>query len=235
MKYDCAEYERQINEIHAVKEKDAKRKKKKISWLEKKMGEHDKLSPTFTVCFYHGKIPWTDPRGLKDMMNFGESGEEWKRIFSDYHMLLVCADDLELAERCNTQLGLLLRVLAARGDKEQMEKLKKDQKFRHLEMETGRAIAVLADIPRLLEHMDKCQNMEGEVDMCVAIDEMMKDSRRQGEKIGEKRGEKRGMKKGVDRVNRLNTSLLTSNRIEDMKRAVSDAAYQRQLFAEYGL
>ena len=158
------------------------------------------------------------------MMDFGD----FPAAFNDYHMHLVCADDVGLAENCNTQLGLLLRVLAARGDRKRMEALKNSDEFNHIDAETSKAIAELADMPKLLEHVEKReQEQEGGYSMCVAIDEMVED--------GEKRGEKRGEKQGLNKVNRLNALLLQSDRIEDLKRAVADAAFQKKLFREFGL
>ncbi|MBR1770476.1 MAG: hypothetical protein IJ747_00425 [Lachnospiraceae bacterium] len=166
------------------------------------------------------------------MMDLGD----YPAAFNDYHMHLVCADDIGLAENCNTQLGLLLRVLAARGDRNQMEQLKNSGEFDHIDPDTSRAIAELADMPKLLEHVEKGeqsrkrqsrQEQEGDYSMCVAIDEMVQE--------GEKRGEKRGEQLGTDKVNRLNALLLENNRMEDLKRAVVDVAFQRKLFREFGL
>ena len=66
------------------------------------------------------------------MMDFGD----FPAAFNDYHMHLVCADDVGLAENCNTQLGLLLRALAARGDRKRMEALKNSDEFNHIDAET---------------------------------------------------------------------------------------------------
>lgn len=102
--------------------------------------------------------------------------------FNDYQMHLVCADDVGLAENCNTQLGLLLRVLAARGDRKQMEVLKNSGELDNLDAETGKAIAELADMPKLLEYVenDKQDGKDGEYSMCVAIDEMVEEGRQEG-------------------------------------------------------
>ena len=53
--------------------------------------------------------------------------------------------------------------------------------------------------------------------------------------IGEQRGEKRGREKMANEINQLTSILLEQNRIDDLKRAVADAAYQKQLMAEYGI
>ena len=56
-----------------------------------------------------------------------------------------------------------------------------------------------------------------------------------GEARGEKRGEVRGIKKGESRLLQLNELLLNDNRIDDLKKATSDAGYRDALYKEYGL
>ena len=182
MGYDHAEYRRQIRQIHKQKRLEGSKAGKKLSWLETMMDAKDKLSPVWTICFYHGKQPWTGPRSLKDMVDMGDFPME----FNDYQMHLVCVDDVGLAENCNTQLGLLLRVLAARGDRKQMEALKNSGELDNLDAETGKAIAELADMPKLLEYVenDKQDGKDGEYSMCVAIDEMVAEGRQEGRREG---------------------------------------------------
>lgn len=48
-------------------------------------------------------------------------------------------------------------------------------------------------------------------------------------------GEKRGRVKMANAINTLNSILLEQNRIEDLKRAITDWDYQQLLLAEYGL
>lgn len=100
--------------------------------------------------------------------------------------------------------------------------------FDHIDAETSRAIAKLGDMPKLLEHVEKekqsgQEGSEGGYSMCIAIDEMVNE------------GERRGEKRGADKVNRLHALLLENNRLEDLRRAVGDAAFQKQLFREFGL
>ena len=48
-------------------------------------------------------------------------------------------------------------------------------------------------------------------------------------------GEKRGRTEGETRINKLTKYLLEQERTEDLKKAVSDAAYQAKLLKELGL
>ena len=40
---------------------------------------------------------------------------------------------------------------------------------------------------------------------------------------------------GEDRLNRLNSSLIADNRLEDLERAIQDKEYREQLYKQYGL
>lgn len=174
-------------------------------------------------------------KNMMDMADFGD----FPAAFSDYHMHLVCADDVGLAEKCNTQLGLLLRVLAARGDREQMEALKNSVEFAHVDEATSRAIAELADMPKLLEHVKKGEEEpKGGYSMCVAIDEMIaeaKEKTRAEMCVAIDEMVQEGVGQGVDKVNSLNMILIKDNRLDDLQRATRDREYQEQLFQEFGL
>ena len=54
-------------------------------------------------------------------------------------------------------------------------------------------------------------------------------------KNGEASGEKRGKKQGEKRLNNLNEKLLNDNRIDDLKKAITDESYREKLYKEYGL
>ena len=57
--------------------------------------------------------------------------------------------------------------------------------------------------------------------------------------IGESRGivigEQRGREKMAHEINTLYAALLEQNRMDDLKRAITDTDYQRQLLSEYGI
>ena len=95
--------------------------------------------------------------------------------------------------------------------------------------------------------------------MCQAIDEIFEDGKKEGRIQGVKEGRIQGVKEGriqgakegriqgakegriqgerhaLKRANRLANLLIAENRFDDLKRAVCDEAYQKQLFESYGL
>ena len=58
------------------------------------------------------------------------------------------------------------------------------------------------------------------------------EARQKGMKEGIEIGEKRGEKRGEERINNLNTILINSNRLDDLKRAATDKIFQTQLMNE---
>lgn len=58
------------------------------------------------------------------------------------------------------------------------------------------------------------------------------EARQKGMKEGIEIGEKRGQKRGEERINNLNTILINSNRLDDLKRAATDKIFQTQLMNE---
>ena len=64
----------------------------------------------------------------------------------------------------------------------------------------------------------------GNATMCEFLDRIVQE--------GMEKGIAQGRKQGIDRVNVLTGILLSEGRIEDLKRAVSDSAYQEELMKE---
>lgn len=101
-------------------------------------------------------------------------------------------------------------------------------------MWTGHYQAMDLDVATVINKVTntklKLKKKEGKVNMCLAIEEMCRESRLEGEKkgqkLGEKKGEKRGRQTGIRLINELNGILIERNRIDDLKRAAREPEYQ---------
>ena len=88
---------------------------------------------------------------------------------------------------------------------------------------------------------DERKRLEYEARQKAILDynSQMSSSREEGIQIGEARGEKRGIQigeaRGENRAFRLNELLLNDNRMDDLKKATTDAEYRDILYKEYGL
>ena len=99
-------------------------------------------------------------------------------------------------------------------------------------VEVTAAFALLGQtkmVERLL--LDVKEDEKEDVKMCVALDEMMRDS----ELIGEARGMERGIEYGIANSNTLIQILMGLGRLEDLLRSTKDAEYQKQLFREFNI
>lgn len=61
--------------------------------------------------------------------------------------------------------------------------------------------------------------MKGEMDMCLAIDEMVQE----------------GVEEGIGKINLLNAKLIADGRLEDVVRSAADQILQKNLMEEYGI
>ena len=133
------------------------------------------------------------------------------------------ADEPGLAERCKTSLKHLLHVLGARQDKEKMRQLMLEKSLGDVDAATGKAIAVLADIPNFLKHEERYRKVDGEQEeggsynMCIAIRELMEEAREDG--ISE------GISQGISQGTSQTLVKNIENLINNMKLDVAGACH----------
>lgn len=146
----------------------------------------DRLNPTYTLCLYHGKEKWTGPRSLKDMMNFGESGEEWEQLFSDYKMHLVCLNEIEDFSVYQSPLKELFALIAAKNDRTKLKKLiQEDPAYQNMDEETAKIANVMIGGKKIVAKMKEYQEeYEEEYDMCDGLKGIIEDSKNEERKAG---------------------------------------------------
>ena len=120
MNYDTQEYLRQTRAIQKKNEKaeDYRNASERLG----RIRSTDRLFPVYTVCLYHGIEPWDGPLYLSDMMNF-EKEDAFRRIFRDYPVILIRADEPMDYGAFRTSLRELLAVLPFRKDRREMRGL----------------------------------------------------------------------------------------------------------------
>lgn len=194
MDYDCREYGRQIREVQRVNEALDRGGEKIYSNAGERLGKvrkEERFTPVYTLCLYHGVDSWDGPRSLKDMMDFGDgqpgngSVQEWEEYFTDYPLRLVCANEPMDCSGFRTSLRDLFAILPYRRDKKRLnELLAEDEAYREMDEGTARTISVLMGIREFREKEEKYKTEEGKYNMCHALQEMMEDSRLEGEAKG---------------------------------------------------
>ena len=238
MEYDVTEYKRQLREL-----KNSREEKPQGDEFLSGMGKDKKLNPVTTIVFYHGEEPYDGCENLHDMLELGKENQTYKRFVADYHMNLVKARDLDETV-FETGMRELVGFLKRQGNKaELMDYLEQNrERIEDMDEETFDAVSVLMQLPPKILKMRK--NREGEkTGMCTAMKEWLADERnaglKEGEKIGEERGkeigERIGVKKGENRFASLTVALMTSKRLDDLNRAVSDETFRDSLYREFAL
>lgn len=236
MQYDSLGYGKQLEELKRSN-REAKSLRTPAEWLCGFAAE-DRLTPVYTLCLYHGEEPWNGPLALRDMMDFGEDKDHMSRFFADYPLRLFCVNGQEDFSNFHTELREVFTVLAHRRDKKRLYAAMTESAFlRRLDKETLKVLSVLLDVPGLWEgrkrFMSVSEEKEEEYDMCQAIRELLEDAKNDGMSEGMSQGITQGLSSNL--LNRLMQRLLEDNRLEDLKKSVSDTVFQEQLLREYQL
>ena len=123
-------------------------------------------------------------------MDFGQDGEKWEKLFSDYRIHLVCLNEMKDFDCFKSPLKDLLGLVPYRSDKQRLRKyLEENAVYHSLDEETARAASVLVGMKNFEKDKDKyLQEGEG-YDMCTALRELVEDGRLEGLERG-KREEK---------------------------------------------
>ena len=189
MVYDACEYERQIRKIAGTR----KKTQTKGTYREKKsrLRAEDYLLPVITVVLYLGEDHWEGRRKLSDLFQVPDKIK--KRLegrIPEYDFRLIEADYVN-AEDYETDLREFFRIMQCRKDKGKMNELCHSERFRNLDPETVRAIAIHIDRKGLMPKVEK----EGVI-LCQAFDELMEDKRQEGIEQGIQQGMQEGIKEG---------------------------------------
>lgn len=183
MEYDLLEYEEQVRHLQGRKRETlAERGIKENAW-NVRMNAEDKLTPVYSLCFYHGDEEWKGPKSLKDMMNFEGASQKWQEFFQDYGMKLFCVNEIRDFSIFKTGLRQLLQVLPYRKNKKKIWELWERDEYKHLDRDTAEAIAIMTDATTVLERLDEYKT-EGGYNMCQAMDELRQDWFAEGEERG---------------------------------------------------
>ncbi len=173
---------------------------------------------------YKGKESWDGPRTLKDMMNMEGYSENMQEMIVDYPIHLLEVRKYANLEHFHTDLQHVFGFLQRENDEKTLaDYVKKHREvFANLEEDAYDMISVLTHT-RELQNLKKENEEGGKVDMCKAIDDMVKS------------GERRGKQQGEQRVSRLVQILAEKGRMQDIIHAASDSEYREKLFVEFGL
>ena len=175
MVYDACEYEHQIRAICRKHQEEGTFEE--FRDRKSRMKKEDFLLPTVTVVLYLGEGHWEGKRRLTDLFPLPVyAAESSGNGICDYTFSLLEADFLSTEDH-RTDLKEFFQAMQCRQDRERLKKLLRSDGFQRLGPETELAIAAHLNIRRLVRRMRK-----GEVPMCKAFDDLMREERRNWKK-----------------------------------------------------
>ncbi len=209
--------------------------------------KQDRLFPVITLVAYWGDEQWKGPLTLHDMLDLGGNDElrqELLRLIPDYPLHFINLSRLENYSFFRTELRTLLELYACRGDKSKfLEYLQTHDECRSMDPETFHALGVLTQSELLHAYMPK--EKEETLNVCKAIDDLIRDSMAEGEAKGLAKGEAKGLAEGriegraegkaegEARMARLVQILWDAGQFSVLSRVLKDIEFRNQLFQQH--
>lgn len=195
------------------------------------MTKTDRLKPVVHIVLYPGDN-WDGSQSLYDLLDIDWNNpdvQELQRYIPDFPINLVCIRDIRHPENFRTCLQRIFNMLECNHNKKKLydyvtchrDELNRMDSVEHM------ATMVLLGMQKRVEELMEQNIEEREINMCQAIEDLIKD--------GEAVGEARGRALGEARLAALAQSLLKDGRLNALELAMSDPAYRTQLYAEYQL
>ncbi|MDD3184621.1 MAG: Rpn family recombination-promoting nuclease/putative transposase [Anaerostipes sp.] len=195
----------------------------------------DKLRPIITLVIYYGDRDWDGPRELYDMLELPDCLTRFKNLIQNYKINLLEVTKIENLDDYSDDIKVLFGFIKYQKNASQLKRFINENKeiFSCVSRETCSTIESVTKTKELQKYIEKDENEE--VNMCQAITDMIKDSEARGEKRGEARGEARGKTIGETRLSILMNRLFEDERINDVKKAINDPKFRKNMYQEYGI
>ncbi|MBQ6886375.1 MAG: Rpn family recombination-promoting nuclease/putative transposase [Lachnospiraceae bacterium] len=169
MEYEVAEYIKQLRFIH----KNYQKKERTTEEFLSKMSRDERLNPVVVIMFYHGTGEYEGCTDLYGMLELDGENAVYKEFITNYRMNLITLQDIK-EEKFKTGLKQLIGVMKCSKDKNALQEYMEEnfEEFSHMDEETFDTISVMVNQKDLIKYKKKCQNEEGMVNMCRAIEDI---------------------------------------------------------------
>lgn len=176
---DALEYDSQMRKIQKRhrRNSDLKTKEEYVGAF----GAGDRILPAATIVLYYGKEPWNGARNLSELMDMEALPEEMQSLVNDYPLHILGVQRFKEIDRFKTDIKEVFGFVQRMNDKEQLREFTEANKehFEHLDEDAYDVISVMANSMELWEKKEQYRK-EGGMDMCLAIQEMIEDGKREG-------------------------------------------------------
>ena len=183
--------------------------------------ENDETFPIVSLLLYWGLSSWNQPISIKEFFQEADLDENtWKYITNEkLHVYAMARLPKQVRNRFRSDMRIVVDYLSERQNYKPTS-----QKLAHPEA-LLLMLKSLTNDDRYIEMLTALTEEEkkGEITMCELLDKY------------EKRGMQKGVRQGELRLASLIEKLLPSNRMEDIKKVVSDKRYRKRLYEELGI
>lgn len=145
--------------------------------------KEDKLIPVFTLTIYFGSDPWDGPLCLHDMMELRDP--RMKQHIQNYRLNLIEPSTLSKDElqKFQTSFREVMGYIKYSQNADELLAFTKDNPRMLLEVRAARVIGTMTGTNISYEEVK-----EGRIDMCKAIEDLMRTSEEQGHIEGRREG-----------------------------------------------
>ena len=145
--------------------------------------KEDKLTPVFTLTIYFGSDPWDGPLCLHDMMELRDP--RMKQHIQNYRLNLIEPSTLSKDElqKFQTSFREVMGYIKYSKNADELLAFTKDNPRMLLEVSAARVIGTMTGTNISYE-----EAKEGRIDMCKAIEDLMRTSGEQGHTEGRREG-----------------------------------------------
>ena len=153
----------------------------------------DRLIPVFTLTIHFGPEPWDGPLSLYDMMEVKDP--EIMEYLQDYRIHLIEPAGLtrEELEKFQSSFREVMGCIKYSEDEKALEEFMKDNPRMNMDIRAARVIGTMTGTEIGYE-----EEKEGKINMCKAIEDMMRHSEEKGHAAGKEEGFAEGQVKGKE-------------------------------------
>ena len=182
MLYDAMQFARQVTKAAKSHRQEKEHKPTSDEFLSG-FYKTDRLIPVVTLVIYWGPDRWDGPLTLKEM--YAAADDAVMQYVPDYKINLIAPEQMSDDEikEFQTSLKEVMLYIKYSKDKNKLQKVTQaDESFQNLDRQAAEVINVTTN--------SKLKYPEGKekIDMCLALEEMRMDSKREGIREGEIKG-----------------------------------------------
>ncbi len=182
MLYDAMQFARQVTKAAKSHRQEKEHKPSSDEFLSG-FYKTDRLIPVVTLVIYWGPDRWDGPLSLKEM--YAAADDAVMQYVPDYKINLIAPEQMtdDEIKEFKTSLKEVMLYIKYSKDKNKLQKVTQaDESFQNLDRQAAEVINVTTN--------SKLKYPEGKekIDMCLALEEMRMDSKREGIREGEIKG-----------------------------------------------